>query len=132
MTFGTTLDWMSGTRSEKPWRPADYPPLASVSTRGDGAAVRTAFSLAEAENAALIAHLRERLAASEEQLLILLEELQRLRGERESLLRQDAAKAVKRWYPFHKRAHSHRDGGTPELTNASPHVPTLATWDWGI
>ena len=131
MTLESTHNWISGMRAEKTWRPADYPPLASLNSSDHGGAAGKVLSLTGGEYAALIAHLRERLAASERQLRDLLDELQRMQSERETPQRLNAAKAVNRWRPFQRRAHSHRDVGTPELANAGPCVPPQTTWDWG-
>jgi hypothetical protein len=127
-----THDWMPSAGVEKPWRPADYPPLASLTGGSDGKAARKGETLTGAEYAALIAHLRERLAASEQQLHDVLDELQRTQSERETPQRQNAAETVKRWRPFQTRVRGHRDIGAQGLGNASPRVPPRTIWYWSI
>jgi hypothetical protein len=86
MTMESTRDWLSITRSEKPWRPGDYLPLATHNnSRSASATARQAFSQTTPDQNTLIARLFGRVAAQERQVRHLLDQLQRLRNEQAML-----------------------------------------------
>jgi hypothetical protein len=79
MPIAMTRDRLAYRLSEKPWRPADYPPLATdLTSDSEHGAAGKAFSVVTPEHVALVARLRSRVAAQERQLLKLSDMLQHL------------------------------------------------------
>jgi hypothetical protein len=123
MTMESTRDWLSDTRPEQPWRPADYLPLATDSSTGsDSGAAEQAFFVVTPEQSALIARLRGRIAALERQLHDLLDQLQRMRSEQVTLQQLSAMVVGDGRHPSEEWVRSHCGVGTQEQRNASPHL----------
>jgi hypothetical protein len=99
---------LPGIQSEKDWRPADYPPLAtSLGPEGAG----KSFSLVTPEHVVHTARLRARLADQERQLRELSDELRQLRDVQVTPERHREAEKVRSKHVVIDWLRSHLAGG---------------------